>query len=135
MVSHIVLLKPRPDLSDAQRERLVAAFERAVREIPTVRQVRVGRRVIHGAGYEEGMPDTADYLVAIDFDDVGGLATYLGHPAHDELGARFGDSLAGALVYDFESVGLGELRDLRNRDANMPRVPASPGSQGSSDFL
>ena len=110
MVAHIVLLKPRPDLSDVKRERLVAAFEHAVREIPTVRQVRVGRRVIHGAGYEAGMPDTADYLVAIDFDDVGGLATYLGHPAHDELGARFGDSLAGALVYDFEDVGLDALR-------------------------
>ena len=113
MVAHLVLLKPRPDLSDAQRERLVAAFERALREIPTVRHVRVGRRVIHGAGYEERMPDTADYLVAIDFDDVAGLAAYLGHPAHDELGERFGDSLAGALVYDFEERGTGRVARSR----------------------
>ena len=113
MVSHLVLLKPLPDLSDAQRERLVAAFERALRDIPTVRAARVGRRIVHGAGYEQGMPDTADYLVAIDFDDAAGLAAYLRHPAHDDLGARFGDSLAGALVYDFEEVGLEALRNLR----------------------
>lgn len=111
MVSHVVLLKPRPDLSAVERERLIAAFDRAVREIPAVRGVRVGRRVTHGAGYEAGMPDAADYLVLIDFDDVAGLTTYLGHPAHAELGDRFGDSLAAALVYDFENVELDSLRE------------------------
>jgi hypothetical protein len=113
MVSHLVLLKPRSDLTDAQREQLVAAFERALRESPTVRDVRVGRRVIHGAGYEKLMPDTADYFVMIDFEDVSGLVAYLGHPSHDELGARFNDSLDKALVYDFENVGLEALRNLR----------------------
>jgi len=112
MVSHLVLMKPRPDLSPAARERLIAAFERALREIPTIRGVRVGRRFTHGAGYEAGVPDAADYLVLLEFDDVAGLAAYLRHPAHQELGERFGDSLAGALVYDFEDVELGSLRDL-----------------------
>jgi hypothetical protein len=113
MVSHLVLLKLQPDLPDAGRERLVSVFERAVRDIPAVRGVRVGRRVILGAGYEAGMPDTADYLVLIEFDDVDGLRAYLQHPAHAELGARFSDSLASALVFDFEAVGLESLRDLR----------------------
>lgn len=84
-----------------------------MREIPTVRAVRVGRRVAIGAGYDARMPDAADYFVLLDFDDAAGLLTYLGHPAHEELGARFGDSLAAALVYDFEGVGLEALRDLR----------------------
>ena len=113
MVSHLVLLKLRPDLSPAGRERLVSAFERAVRDIPAVRGVRVGRRVVLGTGYEVGMPDTADYLVLIDFDDVDGVMAYLQHPAHAELGARFSDSLSAALVFDFEAVGLESLRDLR----------------------
>ena len=113
MVTHLVLMKPRPDLSAAGREQLIAAFERALTEIPTVRQVRVGRRVTHGAGYEARMPDTADYFVAIEFDDVEGLAAYLRHAAHEELGVQFTESLAGALVYDFEAVGLESLRDLR----------------------
>jgi Stress responsive A/B Barrel Domain len=102
MVSHVVLFKPRPDLSGPDRRALAAAFERAVREIPTVRDVRFGQRVKHGAGYEAVAPDSADYFAIIDFDDLAGLQTYLRHPAHDELGMRFGESLASALVYDFE---------------------------------
>ena len=103
MLSHIVLMKPRADLSAAEKRALVDAFQRAVREIPTVRAVRVGRRIVHGAGYEQGAPDAADYLVAIDFDDLSGLQTYLRHPAHADLGARFNQSLKSALVYDFEA--------------------------------
>jgi len=109
MVSHVVLMKPRTDLSDADREAFVSAFERATREIAEVRAVRVGRRVRHGAGYETGVPDAADYLAIIDFDDLAGLQMYLRHPAHVELGARFGRALSSALVYDFE---LGTLEDL-----------------------
>ena len=112
MVTHLVLIKPRPDLSAAGREQLIAAFDRALTEIPTIRHVRVGRRITHGAGYEARMPDTADYFVAIEFDDLEGLAAYLCHPAHQELGVRFTESLAGALVYDFEGVGLESLRGL-----------------------
>lgn len=109
MVTHLVLMKPRPDLSAADREAFVAAFERALREIPTIRNVRIGRRVTFGAGYEQTAPDAADFLAAIDFDDLAGLQAYLGHPAHDELGARFGQALSGALVYDFEMAGDGSF--------------------------
>ena len=101
MVTHVVFMKPRLDLSIADRRALVAAFERATREIPSVRSVRVGRRVKHDAGYEAAAPD-ADYLALLDFDDLAGLQAYLSHPAHHELGARFGQSLSSAWVCDFE---------------------------------
>ena len=110
MVCHIVLMKPRAGLSAGDRRAFVAAFERAVREIPTVRSVRVGRRVKHGAGYELVSPDAADYLALIDFEDLAGLQAYLRHPAHDEVGARFGEALSAALVYDFE---IGSLEDFQ----------------------
>jgi hypothetical protein len=113
MVTHLVLFKPRPDLSSNGREQLVSAFERAVRDIPAVRGVRIGRRLVLEAGYEARMPDAADYLVLIDFDDVDDLQAYLHHPLHAELGERFSNSLAAALVFDFEAVGLESLRDLR----------------------
>jgi hypothetical protein len=103
-------MKPRPDLTDAERAALIAAFERAVREISTVRRVQVGRRVRHGAGYEQVAPDAADYIAQIDFDDLAGLQVYLRHPVHDELGARFGRSLSAAMVYDFEVGGVEDLR-------------------------
>ena len=109
MVSHLVLMKPRVDLTAAEKQAFIAAFEHAMREIPTVRNVRVGRRITHGAGYERAAPDM-DYLAVIDFDDVAGLQTYLRHPAHDELGRLFGHSLSGAMVYDVESGGMDMLR-------------------------
>lgn len=109
MVSHVVLMKPRTDLPAADRGAFVAAFERAMRRIPSIRSVRIGRRVRHGAEYEAGLPDAADYLAMIDFDDLAGLQAYLRHPAHDELGARFGQALSSALVYDFEVGGIENL--------------------------
>ncbi len=117
MMLHIVLLKPRPDLSPGARDAFVAAFERATREIPTVRGVRVGHRVRHGAGYEASAPDVADYAAIIEFDDLAGLQAYLRHPAHQELGVRFGESLSAAAVYDVEE---GSIEDLRHGGAGVP---------------
>ena len=110
VVTHVVLMKPRSDLSEADRDAFITAFERAVREIPSIRAVRIGRRVTHGAGYEAFARDAADYVALIDFDDVDGLQAYLRHPAHGEIGARFGVSLSSALVVDFEVGGIEALR-------------------------
>jgi Stress responsive A/B Barrel Domain len=112
MVSHVVLMKPRRDLTRDEGRALVAAFDAAVRSIPSVRHVRIGRRVRHGAGYEDGQPDIADYLITIDFDDLQGLEEYLRHPAHEALGSRFSDSLSAAGVYDFQILALDDLQDL-----------------------
>ena len=109
MVSHVVLMTPKPDLTDADRRAFIAAFERAVKEIPSVRGVRIGRRVLHGANYESLAPTCGEYFAAIDFDDLAGLQTYLAHPAHEELGTRFYKTLSSAAVYDYE---LGEWDEL-----------------------
>jgi hypothetical protein len=58
------------------------------------------------------MPDAADYVAMIDFDDLEGLQSYLKHPAHVALGERFGESLTSALVYDFEVGGMEVLETL-----------------------
>jgi hypothetical protein len=110
MISHVVLMKPRRDLSPIDRTSFADAFERAVQKIPSVRGVRVGRRIVHGAGYEAGAPDLADYIAIIEFDDLAGLETYLRHPAHAELGTRFGQLLSSTMVYDFEVGGIEALR-------------------------
>ncbi len=111
MISHIVLMKPRPDLAAAARTGFLEAFTRAVREIDTVRAVHIGRRLRHGAGYEATSPDV-DIVAAINFDDLAGLQAYLRHPAHQELGARFGQTMSVAMVYDCEVGGLEVLRDV-----------------------
>ena len=106
VITHLVLLSPRPQLPVADRRAFTDAFEHALREIPTVRAVRIGARVTHGAGYESAAPDGADYMAAIDFDDLAGLRAYLAHPAHLELGRLFGIALSSSMVYDFEVGGM-----------------------------
>jgi hypothetical protein len=112
VISHVVLMKPRVDLAPADRRAFVETFRRAVEAIPAVRGVRIGQRVRHGAGYEASSADTADYLAVIDFDDLSGLQAYLAHPAHNELGTRFSQSLSAASVYDFEVGGIDTLAAL-----------------------
>jgi hypothetical protein len=103
MITHVVLFRIRPDLSNDEREALLDAFEHAVRHIETVRGVRAGRRESFGAGYERPASESFEYLIAIDFDDLGGLQHYLQHPAHVELGERFNQACAAAMVCDFSS--------------------------------
>ncbi len=116
MVAHVVLLAPRPDLTPNEREDVMKALERAAREIPSVRRVRIGRRVQHGAAYERLA--TADFSLAaiFEFDDLAGLREYLAHPAHGDLGARFYDSFAAALACDYE---MGEVDAARRWFAPM----------------
>jgi stress responsive alpha/beta barrel protein len=111
MISHLVLMKPRPDLSADERQGFIDAFEHALTEIPGVRGVRVGDRVLHGAGYERSAPNM-DVITVIDFDDLAGLQAYLRHPAHERLAACFRQSLTAALVYDFQVGGVEELRRI-----------------------
>jgi hypothetical protein len=112
MLTHLVLFRPRPDLTEADRRTFVDAFKCACREIPTVRNVQIGVRVTHGAGYEQLPQEDFTYVAALDFDDLAGLRTYLEHPAHQELGARFGFSVESSLVYDYERRDVDDLDGL-----------------------
>ena len=112
MITHLVLMKPRADISRADSDAFLTAFETAAREIPTVRAVRVGRRITHGAQYEQTSADAADFMLLIDFDDLAGLLTYLRHPAHEAVGAGFGRLLDSGWVFDYEAGDLTRLREL-----------------------
>jgi hypothetical protein len=85
MIVHVVLFRPRAELGQDDREALAHAFAAAVRDIPAVRRARVGRRVTHGRGYEQLMH-----------------ASYLVHPAHEQLAGRFFGAFEDALMYDYE---------------------------------
>jgi len=112
MISHVVLMKPRTDLTGEERRAFAAAFEAAATSIPSVRAVRIGKRILHGAGYELTAPDTGAFFALIDFDDLAGLQIYLTHPLHQELGALFSRSLSSAFVYDFETGALDSIEAL-----------------------
>jgi hypothetical protein len=102
VIAHVVLFQPRPDLSRVDRARFYAALSTAIESIPSIRRVRLGRRVRHGAAYEATMPADFEFIGVLEFDDLAGLQAYLDHPAHAELGALFHASNAAALAYDYD---------------------------------
>lgn len=112
MVAHIVLFRPRTSLPDTERLAFIRAFETALRQVPDIRRVRIGRRVRHGRGYEDLMAEDMEHALVLEFDDVVGLRRYLEHPAHEEVGARFYASIAAGYVYDYEMRDEGALGDM-----------------------
>lgn len=102
MLAHIVLFRPRAGLAPEARRALADAFETALRQIPSVRRARVGRRVMHGRPYEQLMRADYPYAAVLEFEDVTGLQAYLEHPAHEQLASRFFDAFEEALMYDFD---------------------------------
>ena len=81
---------------------LADALRAALREIPSVRHARVGRRVTHGRPYEQLMGTDYQYAALLEFDDLAGLKAYLEHPAHEALATCFFRVLEDALMYDYE---------------------------------
>jgi hypothetical protein len=103
MIVHVVLFSPKPDLSPSDRTAVLDALQSAARHIPSIKRLRVGKRVKHSLpGYEQLMRDDYEYAVFIEFDDVEGLKAYLQHPAHIAAGHHFTASASRALAYDYE---------------------------------
>jgi hypothetical protein len=113
VIAHIILFAPRSDLSQTQREEILSAFTRATNTVPTVRSVRIGRRILHGLpGYEQMMRTDFEYAAIVEFDDLAGLQEYLRHPAHSEAGRHFTESAAASLAYDYTLVPAAEAASL-----------------------
>jgi hypothetical protein len=112
VVAHVVLLKLRATMTAGDREALLDAMKTAFTGIPEVRRVRIGRRLLIGRGYESQMAEHFDYSAIIEFDSEADLRIYLDHPKHLELGRRFFESAASALVYDYTTVDADQVRDL-----------------------
>lgn len=102
MVAHVVLFRPRPDITPADRQAMLDALEAAAAEIPSVRRFQIGTRLKHGPQYEQLMTEDYPYAAVIEFDDLPGLQAYLTHPRHQALGELFYQLLEKALAYDYE---------------------------------
>jgi hypothetical protein len=103
MVLHIVLFRPKPNISESDRKALSDALSVAAKGIPTVKRFQVGTRVTHGRPYEQLMTENLPYAAVVEFDDVKGLKEYLEHPAHEALGTKFMELLEVGLIYDYEA--------------------------------
>jgi len=101
VIAHIVLLQPRPDLTEAQRVEALATIRRSAMSLPDVR-LRLGRRVKHGLpGYEQVMATDFEFALIVEVDDVDALKRYLQAPAHTALGELFYTATSSALAYDY----------------------------------
>jgi hypothetical protein len=103
MLSHVVLFRPKPDLNADGVEALIAAIERAAREIPVVRRFEIGRRTASPPAYPAGAPPDFPFVAIVTVDDRAALDAYLTHPAHQALGAAFNAALGTALIYDYDT--------------------------------
>ncbi|HSC28098.1 MAG TPA: Dabb family protein [Vicinamibacterales bacterium] len=107
MIAHVILFRPRPDISAADRMAVLDALRAAASAIPSLRSVKIGRRVRHGLpGYEQAMREDFEYAAILEFDDLEGLKAYLTHPAHASAGRHFTQSSSAALAYDYELADL-----------------------------
>jgi Stress responsive A/B Barrel Domain len=105
MIAHVILFKPKPELTSADRSAIFRTLTSAAREIPGIRQFRVGKRVRHGLpGYEQTMREDFEFIVIIEVETVDALKAYLRHPTHAAFGSHFTQSAAAALAYDYELV-------------------------------
>jgi len=102
MIAHIVLMQPRPGLTEQQRSDALATLRRAAADVPEIRRCRVGRRVKHGLpGYESLMAHDFEFALIIELDDMEALKRYLQAPAHATLGELFYTATTSALAYDY----------------------------------
>jgi hypothetical protein len=92
MISHIVLFRPRADVTPSEERAFVAALESACREVPTIRRASIGRSLPDDNGHD------FPYTAVIEFDDEAGFTAYLAHPLHVPLAALFRQTCAATLV-------------------------------------
>jgi hypothetical protein len=112
MIAHIVLFKPRADVTDDDRRQFVDAIVRARREIPGIRRFHLGRRVMREASYAQAMPQDFAYAAVIEFDDAAAVQAYLQHPAHEPMGSWFWKVSEATLVYDYEMADAADAWDV-----------------------
>jgi hypothetical protein len=112
VVAHVVLFRPKPDLTADERRAFLAALQHAFTNIPLIKNARVGRRIIMGRLYDQQNTQDFPYAAILEFDTEADLRAYLEHPAHEMLGTQFYVTSEAAMVYDFElveSTGLAEF--------------------------
>ena len=102
MIAHVVLFRPRPDLSTDEARALIESWRTALRDIPSIRRALVGRRVLMGRAYEQLVRTDFPYAAILEFDNADGVRAYLDHPAHADIATKFFAAIADTLIYDFE---------------------------------
>lgn len=104
MILHIVLYEPKTGLSDADISQFKAVLMDACTTIPSIQQVRTGRTIDLGLGYEHRSSGQCfEYVAIFEFDSVAGLKDYMTHPAHAALAEQFWKHCERTMILDVEA--------------------------------
>lgn len=104
MIRHVVLVRFRGDVPQAEIDRIFAALHGLGRSIKGIRAIDVGPNVS-----PEGLGRGHGYAFTVDFDDVAARDRYLADADHAKVGAALvaaaEGGIAGLTVVDFEMAG------------------------------
>lgn len=104
MIAHVVLFRPKTDLSTMERDVFIDSLRRAIDGIPQIVRARVGRRVTLGTAYDALPGQDYPFMAILEFSTRADLAAYLAHPAHQALGEQFYTAAESALALDYAFV-------------------------------
>lgn len=105
MTVHVVLFEPKPTLDRERRREFLFALRQAVRAIPEVGRVRIGRISSVGLVTEQNIgTSTYSFLAILEFADHAALQRYLDHPVHQELRRLFWETCQSTIIADADLV-------------------------------
>ena len=82
MIAHVVLFRPKPQLTADERSAFVATLEHALNNIAVIKRSRVGRRITIGRQYDLQNADDYPFAAILEFENEIDLRAYLDHSAH-----------------------------------------------------
>ncbi len=95
MIRHVTLLKFKPEVPAADRERVAAA----ARDLD--RQITIGCNLVAGPDLTHA-ERSYDLAVVGDFADLDGVRRYAEHPAHQAFAASVHDLVTSIVSVDFD---------------------------------
>ncbi|PWI58106.1 Dabb family protein [Sulfoacidibacillus thermotolerans] len=93
MVEHVVLIKWKADVSEAEKQHLLESLKALRDQIEGIQELRVGHNFsARSLGYDAGL--------VVTFADVESLSSYGPHPLHQKVAVRLNQA-ADLLALDF----------------------------------
>jgi len=105
VITHVVLFRPRRDMTIDEKRDLADAVRKACTEAPSVQRFEIGRIVDVGAGYAAKVGEsTYEYIAIIEFADRAGLMAYFDHPAHTRMAELFWKACESTAIVDSDTL-------------------------------
>lgn len=98
LVRHLVGFRLRADLTDAQKQEVLAACDHLPEAVPLIREYERGPNTSH-----RGLSHDFEHAMLMTFRSQADLAAYVEHPAHQAFVAKYKPWLADLIVIDWET--------------------------------